>query len=104
MARYVVSVARDFSKTPGPRKIKDGPFSGEKFFHAVLLPALKAHELIEVDLDGTEGYGSSFINEAFRSIVVVAGLAATEALRRVAIKSDEDEIYKEDAIDSIVNT
>ena len=61
----IINIARDFSKTPAGRYLTDGPFSGEHFRESVLLPALQTHELLKVDLDGTLGYGSSFLEEAF---------------------------------------
>lgn len=96
-----VSVARDFSRTPGPRKISDGPFSGEKFFQQCLRPAFESYEKVIVDLDGTEGYGSSFLDEAFRSIIVVAKIPVKDALRRLSIISNEDPMYAEEALDSL---
>jgi len=34
-----------------------------------LIPALKEYEKVIVDLDGTSGYGSSFLEEAFGGLV-----------------------------------
>ena len=96
-----IVIARDFTRTPGPRLISDGPFSGEKFFKKVLKPAFQKYSKIEVVLDGTEGFGSSFLDEAFRSLVVELELPPSVVLARLNIVSDEDEFYKEEAIDSI---
>jgi hypothetical protein len=64
-----ISVAKDFSDTPGPRYSEQGEFSGEDFFGQLLLPkfqeAIKRSTTLVVDLDGTEGYASSFLEEAF---------------------------------------
>lgn len=62
---------RDFSEFPGPRKESIGPNSGEKFRETVLLPKLKEHpnDLIVVNLDGTAGYGSSFLEESFGGLI-----------------------------------
>lgn len=97
----MVDICRDFSRTPGPRKIKDGPYSGEKFYKTVLAPAFENHEKIIVILDGTEGYGSSFIDEAFRNLVIQSGLSLREIKSRLSFVSNEDELYSEDAWDSI---
>ncbi|HCE2195151.1 STAS-like domain-containing protein [Vibrio parahaemolyticus] len=56
---------KDFSEFPGPRFISLGPNSGEAFREEVLIPAIRAHGNVIVDLDGTFGYGSSFLEEAF---------------------------------------
>jgi hypothetical protein len=59
----------EFSRTPGFRKIKDGPFSGELFLKDFLRPrfqkALDQNAILVVDLDGTAGYGTSFLEESF---------------------------------------
>ncbi len=64
-----ISIAKDFSDTPGPRYESQGKFSGQVFFQELLLPkfeeALKHNTKLTVDLDGTEGYASSFLEEAF---------------------------------------
>ncbi len=64
-----ISVANDFTMTPGGRLIKEGPFSGEAFREEILLPAflraLEDKEKLIVDLDGGYGYGSSFLDESF---------------------------------------
>lgn len=62
---------RDFTEFPGPRHEHIGPFSGERFREEVLLKAINEHGISEVhvDLDGTAGYGSSFLEEAFGGLV-----------------------------------
>ena len=61
----------DFSEFPGPRHEHIGPFSGQRFREEVLLPAIKEHGInnISIDLDGTAGYGSSFLEEAFGGLI-----------------------------------
>lgn len=59
----------DHAPTPGGRFVSDGPFSGEWFREEYLNPALAKAILsggqVVVELDGTSGYGSSFLEEAF---------------------------------------
>tara|TARA_R110000787_G_scaffold23762_4_gene67755 strand:- start:705 stop:1046 length:342 start_codon:yes stop_codon:yes gene_type:complete len=93
---HLIKIASEFSKTPGPRYIKQGPYSGEKFRNSSLVPALQAHQKVLVDLDGTAGFGSSFIDEAFGGIVRSGAFAADELLKRIEIKSDEEIELKED--------
>lgn len=64
-----ISVAHDFTKTPGGRFKKEGDFSGEEFRDKILNPAysraVKEKMIIRVDLDGCMGYPSSFLDESF---------------------------------------
>lgn len=64
-----ISVARDFTKTPGPRKRKDGQFSGQQFLEDLLRPRFvqvrDSGSTLRVNLDGVAGYPTSFLEEAF---------------------------------------
>lgn len=63
----------DFARSPGGRYASDGPYSGELFRDQVLVPelakAIEAKDVLVVELDGTSGYGSSFLEEAFGGLV-----------------------------------
>lgn len=89
-AKFIV-VARDFSDTPAGRVPEDGEFNGQRFLNEYLVPALRESEILTVDLDGLEGYGSSFLEEAFGGLVRDAGFTAAELHKRLRLKSDEDE-------------
>lgn len=65
-----LSVKKDFSRTPGFRyKWQSPKTSGEEFRDNVLKPkylqAVKDKDKLEVVLDGTDGYLTSFLEEAF---------------------------------------
>jgi hypothetical protein len=62
---------KDFSKFPGPRKETIGPNSGELFREEVLYKKIQEfpNDTFRVNLDGTAGYGSSFLEEAFGGLV-----------------------------------
>ncbi len=64
-----INIAVEFTTEPGARNYSDGPFSGEEFFDKLLKPryeeAKKEAVKLKVILDGTEGFASSFLNEAF---------------------------------------
>jgi len=64
-----LSIAKDFSETPGPRSREEGEFSGDEFREVLLEPkfleARQANEQLLVDLDGTAGYATSFLEAAF---------------------------------------
>lgn len=86
MSEALISIARDYSPTPAGRYASDGPFPGEVFREKLLLPALKTQDIVVVDLDGTAGYGSSFLEEAFGGLVR-KGYRFDELRRRLKIKS-----------------
>lgn len=71
--RVSISVADDFSKTPGPRYPSEGDFCGQEFRENLLHPKLKEAILNEntlvVDLDGTSGFGTSFLEESFGGLI-----------------------------------
>lgn len=100
-----ISVARDFSVTPGGRYITEGPDSGEKFYNEILKPrfekALKEKKKIFIDLDGTYGYPSSFIDQSFGELSREYG--SKKVLNVIEMKS-EDEISLINQInDNIIN-
>ena len=72
-----INVSRDFSKYPGPRYASLGKSSGEVFRDQKLIPALESNEKVVVELDGTAGYGSSFLEEAFGG-TIRKGIEITE--------------------------
>jgi len=87
-----ISIAKDFSETPGPRARDEGDFSGDEFLEDLLRPAFveaKEHgATLTIDLDGTEGYATSFLESAF------GGLArefdSAEILKVIVFKSDDE--------------
>lgn len=95
-----ISVAKDFAPRPGPRYKHQGPHSGQTFRESVLAPFLDQNEMLVVDLDGTAGYGSSFIDEAFGGLVRM-GYDKEDLLRRIEVISKEDPILAKDAIQAI---
>ena len=64
----------DFTEYPGVRyKHQGNNDTGEDFYYNVVKPsfekALKENKLLIVDLDGTAGYASSFLDESFGNLV-----------------------------------
>jgi STAS-like domain of unknown function (DUF4325) len=87
-----LSVADEFTTTPGPRSRDEGEFSGEQFLTELLLPrfqtAEKAREELLIDLDRTEGYANSFLEAAFGGLAREVG---EENVQRVLkFKSDDE--------------
>jgi len=84
-----INIAQDFSDTPlGRYHPNDGLFSGERFREEFLLPALQEGK-VEVILDGTEGFGSSFLDEAFGGIVRDGHYTAQGLRDRLVIIANE---------------
>lgn len=89
-----ISIKNDFSTTPGHRSPADGPFSGELFLETVLKPkfeeALKSNEKIFIDLDGTAGYATSFLEASFGGL---ARLYPIDTVLKNIIPSCNNEPY-----------
>lgn len=95
------SIARQFSPHPGPRYRKQGRHSGEEFRQDVLLRLLPKCDRLVVDLDGTSGFGSSFLDEAFGGLIRSEGMSKEEVRRRIVIKSDMDSSYLDEVEEAI---
>ncbi|WP_205690326.1 STAS-like domain-containing protein [Comamonas serinivorans] len=84
-----ISIARDFSTVPAGRYATDGDVSGEVFRECLLRPVLLKGLQVTIDLDDTEGYGSSFLEEAFGGLVR-EGFTANQLKTMITFISHED--------------
>ena len=109
--KMIISVANDFSKTPGPRIEDEGNYSGKRFREELLFPkileAIREDCILEVNLDGTSGPGISFIEESFGGLIRVEGLSLADIRKVLRIISEEEDFliddintYMEDAEDA----
>jgi hypothetical protein len=64
-----INIATDFTRYPAGRYAKYGNASGETFRETLLVPMLQKGEQLKIVLDGTIGYGSSFLEEAFGGLI-----------------------------------
>ena len=100
MESIEIKISKDFSFSPGPRYIDEGKNSGEKFRKEILYPkfkeAIEANKKITVDLDGTDGYGTSFLEEAFGGLIRNNGLTFEEINNCLIIISEEEDYLKDD--------
>lgn len=88
-----ISIAKDFSPTPGGRFNRDGPFSGEAFRTRFLEPAIDAGELVVVDLDHVAGLPSSFLEEAWGGLFRTRkGLTPEIVLKRIQVHTTEPDL------------
>lgn len=95
MSIEVKITVADFTVYPAFRYEKQGPESGERFRNDVLIPAFKQSDgNIMIDLNGTEGYSASFLEEAFGGLVRKLG---PSVISRINFISDEDPSIAETA-------
>lgn len=93
----VISIAKDFSTIPGARFPEEGDFSGQDFRNNVLCPALKraisSNEVLIVNLDGTAGLGTSFLEESFGGLIRNDKFTLDTLQQYIKFVSDEDPDY-----------
>jgi hypothetical protein len=88
----ITIVIADYSISPGPRYCYQGDDSGEDFYHKILnekfREAFEQKSELVVNLDGPDGYASSFLDEAFGNLVFDFGLDNVKS--HVKIISNEE--------------
>jgi len=98
-----ISIAKDFTKTPGARYRSDGEWSGEQFLEEQLEPrfneAVERSGLLFIDLDGVYGYPSSFVSGSFGKLSSKRGAALV--LKHLHFKSEDNRIRLEQVIKEI---
>lgn len=87
--QHDIDVGRDFSEVPGGRFPEDGPFNGQLFRETVLVPALRDHQVVCVTLDNTDGFGSSFLDEAFAGMIREGYFTREELRQRLLIRASK---------------
>jgi hypothetical protein len=92
----MISIARDYTTSPGARYKKDGPFSGEDFREKILEKYFRdgSSGKIIIDLDDVEGYSTAFLEEAFGGLVRLFGKDVVEN-RLEFISNDEPLLVNE---------
>ena len=90
-----LNVAKDFSAFPAGRFYDDGKFSGERFREEFLRKFIDQPETVEIHLDGTEGYGSSFLEEAFGGLVRMGYISTEGFHNKFSLVSDDGALIKE---------
>ena len=91
--KTTISIAKHFSMTPGPRYPSEGKYSGEECREVLIYPnyrlAVADDKHLEINLDGTNGYGLSFLDEVFAGLILYHGVKFEEFEQRVTIISTE---------------
>lgn len=87
MSNKTIFIAKDYSVTPAGRYFKDGTYSGQRFREEFLYPALQEYDQVEINLDETLGYGSSFLEEAFGGLIREKGMKLDDIKNKITIVS-----------------
>ena len=73
-----INIAKDFSIVLGGRRKEFGEYSGQEFYEDQLLPAFQSavqeNEKLYIELDGTKGYPSSFLDQSFGQLAREKGV------------------------------
>jgi len=90
----IIDIGKDFSRYPAGRYETDGPFNGELFRAKFLVPVLNNNKRITIELDGTAGYGSSFLEEAFGGLVRL-GYSSRQIKTAITLHSEDPSLLEE---------
>lgn len=89
-----------WSAYPGGRTPKDGPNSAVEFRENILLPKLREYNTVIVDLNGTRGFSSCFLEEVFGGLL--SYYHKEELMKKMKLVSDYSSI-EDEAWDYILN-
>lgn len=94
-----INIATEFSRYPAGRFLTDGPYSGEKFRDDFLIPLIEkldGNSVLEINLDGARGYGSSFLEEAFGGLLrKFKTLTLEQFLKTIKLNTSDPSLKKE---------
>lgn len=90
-----INIARDFTRFPSGRYKRNGDTSGEAFRERFLVEPIRSGESITVEMDGTIGYGSSFLEEAFGGLVRVLKISSSTLSTKLFIVSADPILVEE---------
>ncbi|MEB0308340.1 STAS-like domain-containing protein [Pseudomonas sp. 10B1] len=94
MTKMIIS--KEFSEYPAGRYRADGAFSGEVFRDDLLIPKLTDFDVVEINLDGSMGYGSSFLEEAFGGLVRIRNFTKEILHKKLRFNYKEDPLVIEE--------
>jgi len=86
-------VAKEFTTTPSARKVSEGKFSGfelREILTPLICEAIRNRQHFTVNLDGTAGYGTSFLEEVFGGLVRDEHFSKNDLKKYLIIISEED--------------
>lgn len=94
---HKIDIGKDFSETPMGRYYpQDGNHCGQKFREDILVPALKEYDKVVVQIDDVEGYGSSFLEEAFGGLIRSEGFTKShlDSKLEIVLEDPAFEVYR----------
>ena len=96
-------IIAQYSEYPGPRYSNQGDCSGEDFYHKKLneafADAFEEDNVLTVNLDGTAGYASSFLDEAFGNLIF--DFTAAIVKPKIKIISNQEPDWEEMIINEV---
>ncbi len=87
------NVAINFSRTPSARTEHEGQHPGEqlrKLLIPLLKDAIEHSEKLQINLDGTFGYGTSFLEETFGGLIREEGFSLEQLKSTLDFVSEEE--------------
>lgn len=105
MKTPILFIGDSFSDDPAGRYYTDGDGSGEEFREEVLKPLLSKLNNLEINIDkNVEGYGSSFLVEAFGGLIKHGYFQKDELIKKIKISyKNIDYKFYADKIQSYIN-
>jgi hypothetical protein len=91
----VIDIAKQFTRFPAGRFRSDGAYSGERFRDDILIPALQQYGRVSIKLDGTMGYGSSFLEEVFGGLIRSGEFKSDDLLTKINLESRDSSLISE---------
>jgi hypothetical protein len=103
MGELRIKIASEYTTHPGSRYISEGLWSGEDFrkkiFDKALHEAINSKVKLIIDLDGTSGYSTSFLEEVFGG--AARDFGSDIVFKTVKVISLEEPYLEDDIIEYI---
>lgn len=95
MTEKTINLAEDYNSAPIGRYVTDGDYTGEGFREDFLAPALDENDKVIIELDGLDGIGPSFWEEAFGGLIREGKFTKDDLDKKLELKCSDDEYLVE---------
>jgi hypothetical protein len=103
MDKIYFKISTDYTRTPGPRYEKEGPYSAELLLRtkldALFREAMESNRVLSIDLDDTAGYATSFLEGIFGALA--RKYTKSKVLKFIEIVAEKKPWYKEESLEYI---